>query len=79
MEAVIDGVVSCGLVLSILLVISGMIWQSPPEVRQAKPETSPLYGPVLGALVLMLFVVLGSAILPGVHWDQVGAWLRGEL
>lgn len=79
MEAVIDGVVSCGLVFAIVLVVSGMIFRSPPAARQAVAPASPLYALVLGALVLVLFVVLGSAVLPGVHWDRVGMWLRGEL
>ena len=77
-------VVACGLVLAVVLLVSGLVFRRPPDhaPRNVPPEqpvpASPLYGPVLGVLILALLVLLGSAILPGIHWDVLAAWLRGE-
>ena len=78
-------IVLCGLVLGVVLVVSGLVFRRPPDnsprnipAEQREPR-SPLYGPVLGLLILALVVILGGAILPGIHWDALFAWLRGEL
>jgi hypothetical protein len=60
----------CGLVL---LLASGLIWQSPPEVRQVKPEVSSAYYPVL----IVLFAIVGVMLWPHIHWDRVAALIGG--
>jgi hypothetical protein len=78
-------ILSCGLVLAVVLVVSGLVFRRPPDnaLRNAQAEqrepSSPLFVPVLGILILALLVILGSAILPGIHWDALAAWLRGDL
>ena len=74
-----DALFTLGFVGAVAVFISGFIWQSPPEARVSAPPASPAYYPVLGLLVLALAVVFGGAVLPGIHWDQVALWLRGEL
>jgi hypothetical protein len=78
-------IVSCVLVLAVVLVVSGLVFRRPPDGRrpnvpaEQRLPPSPLFGPVLGVLILALLVILGGAILPGIHWDALSAWLRGEL
>lgn len=78
-------IVTCGFVLAAVLVVSGLVFRRPSDtVRPGAPagpgvSPSPLYAPVLGLLILALLVLLGGAILPGIHWDALAAWLRGDL
>lgn len=69
----LDGFLSCGLVLALVLLASGFVFRSSPAARREQPQTSPSFYPVLGLLVAALLIVFGSHV----HWGELVALIGG--